>query len=494
MTDISKSTFLAIDLGATSGRAIVGTIENDKLELREINRFPNPIIDINGRSYWNLFHLYDEIIKSIKIITKENISVSSLGIDTWGVDFVCFGKDGEPLKMPYSYRDSHTHDAPEIFFKRVPKEVVYNKTGIQIMNFNSLYQLDTQLREKSSTYEVIDKILFMPDALSYLLTGNMVTEYTIASTSQMINPYEKKFDKELLEAVKLTEDKFAPIVFSGSEIGKLSESVKQQTGAGDISVIAVAGHDTASAVFATPAENSNFAYLSSGTWSLMGIESDNPVITDETYALNFTNEGGADGSIRLLKNICGMWLIEQCKREWDKNGELTYPEIVKAAQEAKPFRSFINPDSPSFASPVSMIDAIQEYCRITEQPVPETIGEISRCIYESLAFRYNQVLTNLKQLSDKPIEKLHIIGGGSNNKMLNQLTANAISLEVISGPSEATAIGNIMLQAQAAGIVSNKNDIRRIIRNSIEQEVFVPENVEEWAINYNKYLKVFREI
>lgn len=189
-----------------------------------------------------------------------------------------------------------------------------------------------------------------------------------------------------------------------------------------------------------------------------------------------------------------MWLIEQCKREWDKNGELTYPEIVKAAQEAKPFRSFINPDSPSFASPVSMIDAIQEYCRITEQPVPETIGEISRCIYESLAFRYNQVLTNLKQLSDKPIEKLHIIGGGSNNKMLNQLTANAISLEVISGPSEATAIGNIMLQAQAAGLVSNKNDIRRIIRNSIEQEVFVPENVEEWALNYNKYLKVFREI
>ena len=492
MSDINKSTFLAIDLGATSGRAIVGTIQNNQLELKEINRFPNPIIDINGRSYWNLFHLYNEILKSIKIISKDKTPVLSMGIDTWGVDFAIFGKDGEPLRMPYSYRDSHTHNAPEKFFEKISKKKVYDKTGIQIMNFNSLYQLDTQLREDSSIYEIADKILFMPDALSYLLTGNMVTEYTIASTSQMINPYEKDFDCDLLEAVQLSKQNFAPIVFSGTKIGELSESVKKQTGAGNISVIAVAGHDTASAVLATPAENGNFAYLSSGTWSLMGIESDKPVITDETYSLNFTNEGGADGSIRLLKNICGMWLIEQCKKEWDKNRELTYPEIVDAAQKAKPFQCFINPDSPSFASPTSMIEAIQNYCRESGQYIPQTVGELSRCIYESLSFRYNQVLTNLRQLSDKPIEKLHIIGGGSNNKMLNQFTANATNIEVISGPSEATAIGNIMLQAQAAGLVKDKSEIRKIIKNSVEQEVFTPENIEEWGNNYSQYLKVFK--
>lgn len=494
MSKNTASSFLAIDLGASSGRAILGNIENNRLELKEINRFANPIVEINGRLYWNLLHLYSEIIKSLQHVKSEGIELISLGIDTWGVDFVCFGNDGEPLRMPYSYRDTHTFGAPERFFKKMPKEEVYNKTGIQIMNFNTLFQLATQLEENTSTYPVIDKILFMPDALSYLLTGKMVTEYTIASTSQMINPYTRKFDDSLLEAVNLKQENFAPIVFSGAEIGKLSNSVKELTGLGDISVIAVAGHDTGSAVLAAPAENENFAYLSSGTWSLMGIESAEPVINEETYALNFTNEGGADGSVRLLKNICGMWLIEQCKKEWEKDRPVSYNEIVKAAQEATPFQSFINPDSPCFASPLSMTHSIKEYCRQTGQYVPESMGEIARCIYESLAFRYKQVLTNLQKLADFPIETLHIIGGGAQNKMLNGFTANAIGKTVYAGPSEATAIGNLLMQAKAAGLVSDKKEMRQIIRNSVELEVFSPEYSQVWDSNYQKYLAIFKEI
>ena len=495
MTENITASFLAIDLGASSGRAMLGNIVDGVLELKEINRFKKPIIEINGRLYWNLFHLYSEIIKSLKQIKADTITISSLGIDTWGVDFVCFGKDGEPLRMPYSYRDTHTFGAPERFFKnQMPKEEVYKKTGIQIMNFNTLFQLATQMENEVSTYPIIDKILFMPDALSYLLTGKMVTEYTIASTSQMINPVTRQFDESLLNAVKLTPDNFGQIVFSGTEIGKLSNSVKEQTGLGDVSVIAVAGHDTGSAVLATPAENENFAYLSSGTWSLMGIESTEPVINDTTYSLNFTNEGGADGSVRLLKNICGMWLIEQCKKEWEKDDTVSYDDIVKAANDAEPFKCFINPDSPCFGSPLSMIFTIKDYCRQTGQYVPESMGEIARCIYESLAFRYKQVLADLQKLATFPIDTLHIIGGGSQNKMLNQFTANAIGKTVLAGPSEATAMGNILLQAKAAGLVKDKNEIRGIIRNSVELDTFQPQEIELWENSYKQYLSIFNEI
>ena len=495
MSKNTASSFLAIDLGASSGRAILGNIENKRLELKEINRFANPIEEINGRLYWNLLHLYSEIIKSLQHVKSEGIELISLGIDTWGVDFVCFGKDGEPLRMPYRYRDTHTFGAPERFFKnKMPKEEVYKKTGIQIMNFNTLFQFSTQLEEENSIYAATDKILFMPDALSYLLSGKMVTEYTIASTSQMINPYTRKLDDSLLKAVNLTQNHFAPIVFSGTEIGRLSDSVKEQTGLDDIAVIAVAGHDTGSAVLATPAENENFAYLSSGTWSLMGIESAEPVINDETYSLIFTNEGGADGSVRLLKNICGMWLIEQCKKEWEKEGTVSYHDIVQAAKEATPFHCFINPDSPCFASPHSMISAIKKYCGETGQLVPDTMGEIARCIYESLAFRYKQVLSNLQNLATFPIDTLHIIGGGAQNKMLNAFTANAIGKTVLAGPAEATAMGNIMLQAKAAGIVSSKEEIRQIIRNSVQLEKFEPEETALWESNYNKYLSFYKEI
>lgn len=487
----SKS-FIAIDLGASSGRAMLGTIQNDRLSLEEIRRFPNPIVEINGRLYWDLLHLYNQVIGALKEVKSRKLSITSLGIDTWGVDVVFFGEDGEPLRMPYSYRDPRTVGAPERFFAKIPREEVYKKTGIQIMNFNTLFQLDTLVEDKSSIIPAIDKILFMPDALSYLLTGKMVTEYTIASTSQMINPYSRQFDESLLNAIHLNSSHFAPVVYAGNEIGKISSSVESQTGLTNLPVIAVAGHDTASAVLATPANDENFAYLSSGTWSLMGIESDEPVINDETYSLNFTNEGGADGSIRLLKNICGMWLIEQCKKEWETNQPVSYDEIVAAAKNAPPFKCFINPDAPCFAAPESMITAIQSYCKETDQFIPQSMGEIARCIYESLAFRYKQVLANLQKLATFPINTLHIIGGGAQNRLLNTFTANAIGMPVLAGPSEATALGNILLQAKAAGIVTTKAEMRQIVRNSINPEIFEPKETELWEKSYNLYLQVYK--
>lgn len=486
--------FLAVDIGASSGRTILGTIQNGRMRLSEIHRFSNPIIEVNGRLYWDLFHLYHQIIVSLQEAKSTRESITSLGIDTWGVDFVCFGKDGEPLRMPYSYRDPRTIGAPERFFSKFSKEEVYQKTGIQIMNFNTLFQLDTMLNEGSSIYPAIAKILFMPDALSYLLTDRMVTEYTIASTSQMLNPYTKKFDGSFLEALQLNGNHFGMFVFPGFEIGNISPSVQRLTGFHDVSVIAVAGHDTASAVLAVPAENNRFAYLSSGTWSLMGVETNRPVVNEETFALNFTNEGGADESIRLLKNICGMWLIEQCKKEWENEGPITYSEIVESAKQAAPFQCFINPDAPCFASPRSMITSIKEYCRHTGQFIPQTVGEIARCIYESLAFRYKQVLLDLQKLADHPIEKLHIIGGGSKNTMLNEFTANAIGIPVVAGPSEATAMGNILIQARAAGLIKDKEEMRQIVRNSVDLESFKPVETEHWNSRYEEYLLVFRNL
>lgn len=488
------TSFLAIDLGASSGRAILGTVENNRLELQEISRFPNPIIEVNGRLYWDLLHLYQQIIGALQEVKSQKVPVASIGIDTWGVDFVCFGADGEPLRMPYSYRDPRTFGAPDRFFTKMSKEELYRKTGIQIMNFNTLFQLDTLLSDRSSIYPAIDKILFMPDALSYLLTGEMVTEYTIASTSQMLNPSTKQFDESLLQLLQLDQSNFGKQLLPGEKIGNISPSVQRLTGLQELSVIAVAGHDTASAVLATPAKDEHFAYLSSGTWSLMGIESEQPVINDDTFALNFTNEGGVDGSIRLLKNICGMWLIEQCKKEWEEEQPVSYPDIVAAAEQAAPFQIFINPDSPCFAAPGSMVTAIRTYCKATEQQIPQTMGEIARCIYESLAFRYRQVLANLQKLATFPIDTLHIIGGGAQNKLLNSFTANAIGKPVIAGPSEATAMGNILLQAKAAGIVQSKQEMRQIVRNSLELDTFEPTESTLWDSHYEDYLHVYKEI
>ncbi len=490
ITSMSNSTFfLAVDLGATSGRTILGSIENGKLCQRELTRFPNQIIQTGGHFFWDIYALYNEIIRGLRTVASEGIQLTSIGIDTWGVDIVMIGKDGGILRNPYCYRDPHTEGAMDEYFKLVPKEKVYEKTGIQFMNFNSLFQLATLRRNNDAALEVADKILFMPDALMYMLTGEAVCEYTILSTSQMLNPRTKKIDPELIDVIGLKESQFGRYVNPSDKVGVLTPEIQKMTGLGAVPVVAVAGHDTGAAVAAVPAQNERFAYLSCGTWSLLGIETRDAIINEKSFEYNFTNEGGIEGTTRFLKNICGMWLLERCRKEWTDAPE-TVNEINKNAMTAEPFRSFIDPDDPRFANPTSMVEAIQSYCRETGQPVPETYQQIARCIFESLALRYRQVLDYLKELAPFQIEKLHVIGGGTYNHYLMQMAANSIGMPVVTGPVEGTAIGNIMLQAKAAGLVSDIFQMREIIANSIELNTYLPQETELWDKAYEKYINV----
>lgn len=485
-----KKYFFAVDLGATSGRTIIGTLTGGKIELEELTRFDNNLIETGGHFYWDIYALYFEIIKGLKLAAQRELPIRSIGIDTWGVDFVCVGKDGALLRNPLSYRDPHTFGMMEDYFERaIDKAKVYDITGIQFMNFNSLFQLYAMRKNNDSALAGAEKILFVPDALSYMLTGKMVCEYTIASTSQMLDPRTKQLDEQLLASVGLSRDNFGRMVNPATEIGVLTKEVQQLTGLGAIPVIAVAGHDTGSAVAAVPAKDEKFAYLSSGTWSLMGIETSNAIINDLSYERNFTNEGGIDGTTRFLKNICGMWLYERCRKEWT-DAPKSHTELIAAAMEQPAFQSIINPDDPMFANPASMVEAIKDYCRQTGQHVPEGYAEICRCIFESLALRYRQVFNYLREMASFPIEVLHIIGGGSLNAYLNQFTANSLGIEVLAGPQEGTAIGNIMLQAKASGDVGDIWDMRRIIAASIELKRFEPTDKDQWDNAYGRFLKI----
>lgn len=480
---------ISIDLGATSGRVVLATLDGGKLSLEEVHRFPNGFSTIAGRTYCNLYYLFDEIRKGLKKIGSSGVEVSSIGIDTWGVDVVCIGRDGHILSQPRAYRDTYTEGMMEEYFKIVPKNEVYRRTGIQFMNFNTLFQLFTLHREGNSSLEAADKILFLPDALSYLLTGNMVCEYTILSTSQFLNPYDKKIDEGLLEAAGISPKLFPEIVMPGHVVGPLSADLAKETGLGPVKVIAVAGHDTGSAVAAVPATTRNFAYLSSGTWSLIGIEAYEPIIGEESFKENYTNEGGIDGTIRFLKNVTGMWLLEQCRVGWKEQGkDYSYPQIVEMMGKAKPFVSFVDPDDASFAAPDDMEKAIKDYCHSHGEPVPEDDCAMVRCIFESLALKYRNVIDTLNaKFVKEPIEVLHIIGGGSKNALLNQITANATRLRVLAGPSEATTIGNVMIQARAAGIVTTKEDMRRLIGESITTEEYLPKDGELWDEAYKRF-------
>lgn len=482
-----KQCFFAVDLGATSGRTILGSFSDAGLELEEINRFPNHLIEVGGHVYWDIYALYGHLIEGLKLAATRDVQISSIGIDTWGVDFVCVGEDGHLLRQPYAYRDPHTVGAPEALFARLPRSRVYELTGIQVMNFNSIFQLDAMRRNKDSALAAAHKILFMPDALSYMLTGEQVTEYTIASTAQLVNAQTRTLEPELLAALGLTTEHFGRFVYPSEKVGTLTPEVQKLTGLGAIPVIAVAGHDTGSAVAAVPALDRNFAYLSSGTWSLMGVETDAPVITAETEALNFTNEGGVEGTIRLLKNICGMWLLERCRGAW---GDTSYLVLIAEAEASEPFRSLINPDNEQFANPADMQAAICAYCAETGQPVPETRGQMVRCIFESLALRYRQVIENLRSLSPRPVDTLHVIGGGSRNDLLNQFTANAVGISVVAGPSEATAIGNVMIQAMAAGEATDVAGMRRLIHRSIPLKTYQPQDTESWDVAYMHYKNI----
>ena len=481
--------FFAVDLGATSGRTIIGCL-GEKLELEELTRFENNLIETGGHFYWDIYALYLEVIKGLKVVAQRGIDIESIGIDTWGCDFVFTGKDKALLRNPMAYRDPHTFGMMERYFEeKMDKKTVYGKTGIQFMNFNSLFQLYAMGKAGNTALENADKILFMPDALSYMLTGEAVCEYTVASTSQILNPKTKDLDEDIVSSLGLTRGQFGKMTMPATVIGTLTEEVQRMTGLGSVPVIAVAGHDTASAVAAVPAKDEHFAYLSSGTWSLMGIETRDAIINDRSYDLNFTNEGGIEGTTRFLKNICGMWIYERCRKEWT-DAPKSHSELQGEAMKQPAFQSLINPDDPMFANPSSMTDAIREYCRKTGQHVPEGWAEMCRCIFDSLALRYREVFTWLKEFAGFDIDVLHIIGGGSLNNHLNQMTANSLGVNVFAGPQEGTAIGNIMLQAKAAGEVVDIWEMRDIIANSIEIRHFEPQDKEIWDEAYEKYINI----
>lgn len=488
---MDKKYFFAVDLGATSGRTIVGTLDEGKVVLEELTRFDNNLIEANGHFYWDIYALYFEIIKGLKAAKQRDLCITSIGIDTWGVDFVCVAEDGS-VSQPIAYRDPHTFDAMDDYLENVmSREKVYDVTGIQFMNFNSIFQLYAMKRAGNSALKNAQKILFIPDALIYMLTGNMVCEYTIASTAQLLDPRTGQLDPRLLASVGLTQSKFGRMVNPGDLVGALTADVQKQTGYGAIPVIAVAGHDTGSAVAAVPAKNEKFAYLSSGTWSLMGIETKEAIINHVSYERNFTNEGGIEGTTRFLKNICGMWLYERCRKEWT-DAPKSHPALIAEAMKQPAFQSIINPDDACFANPSSMVDAIQTYCKETDQHVPQGYAEICRCIFDSLALRYRQVFSYLTEMASFPIEVLHIIGGGSLNDNLNQFTANSCGVEVLAGPQEGTALGNIMVQAKAAGEVKDLWDMRKVIANSLNLKHFSPADKEIWDAAYVKYLTILK--
>ena len=470
---MSVKNYLAIDLGATSGRSIIATYDGKKVEMKELTRFKNPMIPVGGHLFWDLPALYNEILIALRKTVEDGIKVESMGIDTWGVDVAFFGKDGQLLSLPYCYRDAHTEGAIDRYMKMHDKREVYDRTGIQFMEFNTLFQLDTLRHNGCTALENADKILFTPDALIYMLTGKAICEYTIASTSQMLNPNTGDLDAELLRSIGLDRSQFGPMTQPGTVIGPLSEQVRQATGVGeDLKVVAIAAHDTASAVAAVPAKDPDYAYQSCGTWSLMGIESPVPVINDESYRLNFTNEGGIEGTTRFLKNICGLWIFEQCRPEFKDVPTEIGP--LTALCDTTDFDSIINPDDPAFAHPASMTRAIDEYCEKTGQIAPRTPAEYIRCIYLSLAHRYKAIIGMLSEMSPNPIKRLHVIGGGSKNPHLMQLTANALGMPVICGPTEGTALGNVLMQIKAAGLVKTLPEMRGIVANSVELKTYTP--------------------
>jgi rhamnulokinase len=482
-----KKNFLAFDCGATSGRAVLATFTDGTFEMKEVYRFPSGIIELNGKYYWDILAIYDHFRKCLAQLGQEGVRIDSIGIDTWGVDFGFVADDGSLLGNPRAYRDPYTDGIPEEVFKTVSREELYGATGIQIMNFNSIFQLYAQTKEGFAPLRCADKVLFIPDLLSFMLTGNKVCEYTIASTSGMMDQTSRQFNEELLEKLGIRTDVLLPITQPGAVVGTLRKEIADACDVGEVPVIAVAGHDTAAAIAAVPSADEKFAYLSSGTWSLMGIETPAPIINAESTRLNFTNEGGIDGTTRFLKNITGMWLLEQSRKVWAAEGRTyTYAQLEAMAQSEAGFPGRINPDDPRFAAPANMVD---EICKAVRLPVgagndedrharPDraslTDAQIVSCIYHSLADRYKAVVEMLQTFAPFPIEKLHVIGGGSANDTMSQWTADALGIPVVAGPTEATAIGNLMIQARSAGLVQDRWEMRRMIAKAFSVKTFYP--------------------
>ena len=483
--------YLAIDLGAESGRLILGRLDGERLGLEEIHRFPNGPVRIHGHLHWDVLHLWSEILHGVRLAVHTPGDLASLGVDTWGVDFGLLDATGSLIGNPFHYRDNRTDGMLEAAFARLPRQEIYRQTGIQFIQINSLYQLYAMRLAKSQALECADAFLTMSDLFNFWLTGRKASEFTIATTSQCYNPTAADWAWDVLAALDIPAHLFQPIIQPASILAGLRPEVIQETGAGELPVVAVGCHDTASAVAAVPAESGRIVFISSGTWSLVGSETPQPVISEQSLSFNFTNEGGIGGSFRFLKNISGLWLVQECRRAWASAGqEYSYSELTRKAAEAPAFRSLVDPNSAVFLSPGGMPGRLQRYCLEHGQPAPQSVGEFVRCALESLALAYRKVIGQLEQTLGYSLEAVHIVGGGSQNRLLNQFTADATGKPVIAGPVEATAIGNLLVQAMAMGRLSSLAEARQLVRRSFPLEVFEPDRQDAWAEAYERWQKL----
>lgn len=485
---------LAIDLGAESGRAILGMLRDDKLVLNEIHRFPNIPVRLPDGLHWDVLRLWTEIKNAITIAARQcNKQALSIGIDTWGVDFGLLDRCGALIGNPYHYRDNRTDGMMEQAFARMPREKIFELTGIQFMQLNTLYQLLALVVHKSPALDIAETFLTIPDLLNYWLTGEIACEFSNATTTQCYDPRERNWSAPLLAALNIPRHIFPKIILPGTTLGNLLPHVVDEIGA-QATVIAPACHDTGSAVAAVPARNPNFAWISSGTWSILGAELREPVITPSSLKNNFTNEGGVGGTFRFSKNIAGLWLVQECRRHWAHTGnEVPYEELTQMAAQAKSFCAVIDVDDADFLKPGDMPARLRAYCERTRQTVPQSKGDIVRCVLESIALKYRLVLERLEEMIGHKLEPIHIVGGGTKNRLLNQFTADATNRHVVTGPAEATAIGNLMMQAIALGHIDSLADARAIIAQSFETSTFEPQDRAGWDEAYARLQSLIRE-
>ncbi len=492
---MEKIHVLALDLGAESGRAIVGAFDGHTIEIQEVHRFPNLSVRLPDGLHWDILYLFNEVKKGIRLAYKQyGESLISLGIDTWGVDHALIDAKGHMTFLPYHYRDSRTDHVMEEVFSIVPKDKIFFQTGIQFMSINTLYQLRSLLQTNPIAIQNAKTFLTIPDLLNYWLTGKRVSEFSIATTTQCYDPTSKNWAYSLMEKIGIPGDIFPEIVSSGTILGNLLPYVTQELGAYNLQVVAPACHDTASAVLSIPKSHVPSAYLSSGTWSLLGIESPNPIINQQSLAMNFTNEGGFDGSIRFLKNITGLWIVQECKRYWQSQGNnYSYADLTDLANTAAGHQAYIDTEWPEFLKPGNMPDKVRQYCALTNQPVPQDPGSIIRCVLESLALKYKEEFDALEVVTGQHIQQLNIVGGGSQNTLLNQCAANALKRKVVTGPVEATAFGNILGQLIALGKVETIDRAKEIVSNSCTLSTYQPQDIEEWQTAYPTYKQLVND-
>ncbi len=489
-----QSCYLAVDVGAESGRVVAGLFDGSRLSTREVYRFPNQSVNILGHSFWEIFRLYAEIREGLgRAASAYGGDIASVGVDTWGVDYGLLDRTGHLVGCPYIYRDHRTDGMMDEAFRRMSREDLYRHTGIQFMFFNTVYQLLSEVVEHSPRLEVADSLLFIPDLLNYWLSGVRANERTIASTSQLLDPRTGRWSTEVIAKLGLPGRLFNDVVEPGTVLGSLLPDLVAHQSAHSPRLVASAGHDTASAVVAVPGEGDSFAYLSSGTWSLMGVETESPVLSEKAYTYNFTNEGGVAGTIRLLANISGLWLIQECRRTWAAEGkDYAYEELSALAEQAPPFSAVIDPDYGEFAKPGNMPEKIRDYCRTTGQRIPDSPGKVIRTALEGLALKYRFILERLDDLTGHHINALNIVGGGTQNRLLNQFTADAINRPVITGPVEATSTGNILVQMMALGEIASLQEGRELVRRSVDTTPYRAAEPNRWEEPFTKLGELIR--